>query len=840
MNAKTYLEIKMKRVWYTGVYMLWMTALLAIAPFCAAMTDEEGWKQMPKILERISPPVFANQDFDIMKYGAKGNGDSDCTEAFRKAITACSEAGGGRVVVPAGVFLTGAIHLKSNVNLHVTKDAVISFFTTPEDYLPAVYTRFEGTECLNYSPLIYAYGQENIAITGSGVLDGNAGINNWWRWKWTQKKDVAALCDAAEKQVPVDSRQFGSGFKLRPNMIQPYRCKNILIEGVTFKNSPMWHIHPVLSQNITVRNVTVVGHGPNNDGCNPESSKDILLENCFFDTGDDCIAIKSGRNADGRRVNVASENIIVRGCTMKDGHGGVVLGSEISGSVRNVFVENCVMDSPNLDRGLRIKTNSVRGGVIENVFMRKVEMPQVREAALHIDYFYQEGDTGQFQPVVRNIFMTDVHCQKSEYPWYIRGYAHHPVQNVVLKNCIFENTEKQGVAEGIENFQVAEAQAETADSEQWPERMTYSVIERCPDVWSLDFGTKPKWSYTYGLVLQAMWQVWEDNRDPKILAYIEKYYDAMIDGDGQILTYKLSDYNIDNINPGKVLFLLYEQTGKEKYKTAILTLREQMRTHPRTSEGGFWHKQRYPHQMWLDGVYMGSPFLAQYAAVFNEPALFDDVSSQIILMNKHARNERTGLLYHGWDESRVQKWSNPKTGLSPNFWGRAIGWYSMALVDTLDYLPKDHPKFAEVTDILNDLMSAIRDYQDSETGVWYQIMDKTEGEGNYLESSCSAMFVYTMLKAVRKDYVSEQFMETAQKGYDGVLQNFVEVAPDGQIHILKGCSVAGLGGEPYRDGSYQYYIGETVRSDDPKAVGAFILACLEYEKAKMPKAVAVQ
>jgi len=310
---------------------------------------------------------------------------------------------------------------------------------------------------MNYSPLIYAFEQENIAITGSGILNGNADITNWWRWKWTQKADVSALVEQAEKQVPVEQRIYGKDHKLRPNMIQPYRCKNILIEGVTIKNSPMWHIHPVLCQNVTVRKVTVVGYGPNNDGCNPESCKDVLIEECFFDTGDDCIAIKSGRNADGRRVNAASENIVVRKCTMKEGHGGVVLGSEISGSARNIFAEDCLMDSPNLERGLRIKTNSVRGGVVENVFMRNVIMPQVREAALLIDFYYQEGDTGQYDPIVRNIFMTNVRCQKSKYPWLVKGYPRCPIQNVVLEDCVFETMEKEGVAEAVENFVVRDS-----------------------------------------------------------------------------------------------------------------------------------------------------------------------------------------------------------------------------------------------------------------------------------------------------------------------------------------------------------------------------------------------
>ncbi|MBN1518330.1 glycoside hydrolase family 28 protein [Candidatus Sumerlaeota bacterium] len=417
-----------------------------------AISEEEGWKMAGEILEQIQPPTFPDQDYTITDFGAKGNADTDCTEALTSAILTCHEAGGGRVIIPEGTFLTGAIHLKSNVNLHLSEGAVISFFTTTDDYLPMVYTRFEGVECMNFSPMVYAFEQENIAITGQGVLDGNASITNWWRWKWLQRDDVKALCKMGDDGVPVEKRLFGDGHYLRPNMIQPYRCKNILIEGVTIKNSPMWHIHPVLSENITVRNVTVVGHGPNNDGCNPESCKNVLIEGCYFNTGDDCIAIKSGRNTDGRRVNVASENIIVRGCEMKDGHGGVVMGSEISGGARNIFAEDCVMDSPNLERGLRIKTNSVRGGVIENVFMRNVVMREVREAALRINYHYQEGDKGDFPPTVRNVYMTNVHCYKSKYPWHIRGYEHNKIQHVVLKDCTFENTEEEGLAEGIEDF----------------------------------------------------------------------------------------------------------------------------------------------------------------------------------------------------------------------------------------------------------------------------------------------------------------------------------------------------------------------------------------------------
>ncbi|MGD2093499.1 MAG: glycoside hydrolase family 28 protein [Phycisphaerales bacterium] len=411
-----------------------------------------GWEQADEILSRMKPPQFPDRDFNITDYGAAGDGQTDCTEAFEKAISAANNAGGGRVIVPVGSFFTGPIHLKSNVNLHVSQDALIKFSTDPQKYMPVVYTRFEGVECMNYSPLIYAYEQENIAITGQGTFDGQASDDNWWGLKASQGRDIREQRQQGEDGVPVEKRIYGAGKELRPNMVQPYRCKNILIEGVTFKNSPMWHIHPVLSENITVRNVKVIGHGPNNDGCNPESCKNVLIKGCYFDTGDDCIAIKSGRNNDGRRVNVPSENIVIQNCEMKDGHGGVVIGSEMTGGARNIFAEDCTMDSPNLDRALRIKTNSVRGGFVENVYMRNVEIGQVAEAVLKINFHYGEGDIGEYTPVVRNINMENVTSQKSRYALSIRGYERSPITDVNLKNCEFNNVQRDNLLVGIKGL----------------------------------------------------------------------------------------------------------------------------------------------------------------------------------------------------------------------------------------------------------------------------------------------------------------------------------------------------------------------------------------------------
>jgi polygalacturonase len=422
----------------------------------------DAWAEAASILARIVPPSFPARDFDVTSYGAVGDGTRDCTAAFRAAIAACNAAGGGRVVVPAGSFLTGAIRLKSGVNLHLATEAsVLRFSRDPRQYLPLVFSRWEGVELMNYSAFIYAFEERNIAVTGTGTLDGQAGDEHWWPWKGRQESTAgspnqnaarARLIEMGVKGVPVADRVFGEGSCLRPNFIQPYRCQNVLIDGVKIRNSPMWEIHPVLCTNVTVRGVDISSHGPNNDGCDPESCKDVLIERCTFDTGDDCIAIKSGRNEDGRRVNVPAENIIVRDCTMKDGHGGVVIGSEISGGARYVFAERCRMDSPHLDRALRIKSNSVRGGTVEHVYMRDVNVGEVAEAVVTINFFYEEGDAGKFPPIVRDVEVRNVTSRKSQYGLLLRGYAHDPVSDVRLVDCTFDGVEKPDVLEAVKDI----------------------------------------------------------------------------------------------------------------------------------------------------------------------------------------------------------------------------------------------------------------------------------------------------------------------------------------------------------------------------------------------------
>ncbi|HKH01178.1 MAG TPA: glycoside hydrolase family 88 protein [Bradyrhizobium sp.] len=363
------------------------------------------------------------------------------------------------------------------------------------------------------------------------------------------------------------------------------------------------------------------------------------------------------------------------------------------------------------------------------------------------------------------------------------------------------------------------------------ERMASTAMSLWKDSWASEPGKPEKWSYDHGVVLKGIEGVWYNTGDGKYFSHIQQSLDRFISADGTIRAYKLEEYNIDNVLLGRVLLMLYDVTGQEKYRKAASQLREQLKTHPRTSEGGFWHKKVYPYQMWLDGLYMGEPFYAEYAATFHEDAAFDDIAKQFILMERHSRDDKTGLLYHGWDESKKQRWANPQTGRSPNFWGRAMGWYAMALVDALEHFPENHQQRGELIAILRRTAAAIEKYQEPKSGLWWQVLDKGGAQGNYLESSASSMFVYALAKGVRLGYLPDSYLKVAQKGYQGIVSQFIEDGANGGVNLKGTVSVAGLGGNPYRDGSYEYYLSEKVVTNDPKGVGAFLLASNEIEMA---------
>ena len=816
-----------------------------------------NWDNNYKQVEQsIRMPQFADRTFNITTYGAQTSAQAIINQkAINSAIMACSKAGGGKVIIPAGRWNTGAIRMLSHVNLVVEKNATLLFAFAPKLY-PIVLTRWEGLDCWNYSPLIYAYKAIDIAITGKGTIDGNGSNETWWKWcgapkfGWkegmgSQKIGRPMLQKWSEDGIPVDKRKMGDGYFMRPQLISFNQCDGILIEGVTLLRSPFWVIHPLLSENITVKRVHIANDGPNGDGCDPESCNKVLIEDCFFHTGDDCIAIKSGRNADGRLWNRPSENMIIRGCTMADGHGGVVVGSEITGGCRNVFVENCNMDSPNLERVLRLKTNSCRGGIIENIFMRNVKVGQCREAVLKInlDYEHNEVCCRGFNPVVRNVYLENVTCQKSQYGAMIIALdTVTNVYNINVSNCTFNGVTSgrnsiTGLTRDINFNNVILNGSLVLDKKpynNWSEWMVASEMKRSPKSYLLDFAKSPRWSYVMGIELESFLDVYKKYGKKNILNYLKEYPDTMINEKGEIRTYKMEDYNLDQIRTGRFILRMNDIEPQKKNMTAVKTLFKQLKNQPRTDEGVWWHKNIYKEQVWLDGIYMGLPFYTMSAPQMTKKPekIYDDAINQIMRTAARTYDEKTGLYRHAWDESRSIFWADKETGLSQHTWGRAEGWMTMAIIELLDAIPENYQRRSELIDLLNKVLTGVVKYQDKNTGLWYQVMDIGDSKGgNYVEATCSSMFTYALLKGYRKGYLSSEFRDAGIKGFNGILNNFIKVNADSTISLTHCCSVAGLGpaSNKRRDGSFEYYISEPIRDNDAKGIGPFIWAALEME-----------
>lgn len=383
------------------------------------------------------------------------------------------------------------------------------------------------------------------------------------------------------------------------------------------------------------------------------------------------------------------------------------------------------------------------------------------------------------------------------------------------------------------------AQRVSAD-QPWSVRMSESEMIRCPESWQLDFQSKLKWDYCHGLELQAMLDVYDRYGDEKFYKYALAYADTMVNADGSIKKYKLEEYSLDRVNSGKFIFRIYEQTKDVKYKKALDLMRSQFDGHPRNADGGFWHKKVYPNQVWLDGIYMGAPFYAEYAFRNNQVEVYPDVVNQFLMAARHTYDPKNGLYRHACDVSRKERWADPVTGQSQHCWGRALGWYAMAFVDALEFIPEHEAGRDSMLVILNNVATQIKRLQDAKTGLWYQVLDKSGEPGNYLESSCSAMFVYSLFKGVRKGYIDKSYLQVAIKGYEGILKHFIEVDENGLVSITQACAVAGLGGKNYRMGDYTYYINETIRANDAKAVGPFIMASLEYERLQEVKDIVCQ
>ena len=878
-------------------------SLLTLAVLLPLTLTAQQWndKIYQQIEQSIKAPRLKSAEYVITRQGAKPTATAAQNQkAIQKAIDKCSKKGGGRVVVPAGqTFLTGAIAMKSGVNLVIEEGAVLRFAFEPELY-PVVETSWEGLDCYNLSPCIYAYQQNDIAITGRGTIDGGGSNETWWPWcgssryGWTEGtisqklearprllkngEDGVPMRDALGR--PTAERTFGANDGLRPQLIGLNQCQRVLIEGVTLLDSPFWVIHPLKSEDVTVRGVTINNDGPNGDGCDPESCDRVLIEDCYFNTGDDCIAIKSGRNRDGRERAMPSQNIIIRRCQMKNGHGGVVIGSEISGGCKNVFAHDCTMDSPNLDRVLRIKTNSCRGGVIEDIYVRNIKVGQCGESVLKINLDYEHNEIccrGNY-PTVRRVLMENVTCQKSRYGVQIIGLDNDIyVSDITVRNCRFN-----GVQQG--NTITGKTARITFDRlylngglsllkkpyKHYSEWMTRSEMKRVPQSYMLDFSNRPKWSYVMGIELEGMLDTYLRYGGDDIRKYCQEYTDTMINEQGDIRGYNILDYNLDNIRTGHFVTRMYQQWPEAKNLKAMQTMMRQLQDQPRTkADHVYWHKAIYAYQVWLDGIFMGLPYRCLTAPITTSApkknrrstvsrdsvaavtAIYDDAVNQLKITYERTLDPKTGLNRHAYDETRKAFWADPVTGLSQHCWGRAQGWYTMALIEVLDALPESYSRRSELIDLLRKDFDAILKWQDKKSGVWYQVMDSPDRMGNYLEATCSAMFTYALLKAYRKGYVGAKYRDAGIKAYKGIVNNFIRVNEDLTISLTSCCSVAGLGPAATdeviaamkqvnpkgsvkenrrRDGGYDYYLSEPVRDNDAKGIGPFIWASLEMEQ----------
>ncbi|MEY4279629.1 MAG: hypothetical protein RL377_1633 [Bacteroidota bacterium] len=845
---------------------------------------------------KVANTSFKKDTVSIARFGAQSNGHFLNSQAINNAIAFMHQKGGGVVVIPKGQWLSGPIVLKSNVNLHLQNGALLVFTSDFSQY-PLVVSSFEGVDAARCQSPISAENQTNIAITGNGIINGNG---MYWRplkkeklseaeWKrhlqvyggaltedkktWYPSKAAADASKGKDigKLVNGKKLQDFEGIKdfLRPNMLRISNCSKVLVEGVTFENSPAWTTHFLMSKDITVKGMRVKNPwwGTNTDAIDLESCSNAILEDCVFDTGDDGITIKSGRDEDGRKRGMPTQNIIVKNCTVYHSHGGFVIGSEMSGGAKNIYIFDCTFIGS--DIGLRFKTVRGRGGVVENIYAHNINMKDIVGEAVLFDMYYAAVDpikinnedgakvvvekfpVTEATPQFQNFYFDNIVCDGASKAVFIRGLPEMHIKNVNLDKVFIKARQGVQIEEAtgvsIKNATILTKEAGpilnvvngenilidtialkklNASATTIAEQFAATAMHIWPDSFAVKPGGKARWSYDQGVILRGIESLWNATGDAQYFTYLQHAMDYYVREDGTIYDYKPDEYNIDHLNNGKLLVTLYQVTGKEKYKKALDLLHTQITSHPRNTLGGFWHKKIYPNQMWLDGLYMGAAFYAQYTAAFHDTAAFDDITRQFVIAEKYTRDANTGLLYHAWDESKQQKWADPNTGKSPHIWGRAMGWYAMALVDALDYYPTNHVGRDSLIQILQRWSAAVVKVQDAKDGLWFDILDAPNDARNYKEASASSMFTRVLLKAVRHGYISSDYLVNAKKGYAGILKTFIE-NDKGQLNLKGTVSVSGLGGNPYRDGSLDYYFKEPVVINDPKGMGAFLQCAVE-------------
>ena len=645
------------------------------------------------------------------------------------------------------------------------------------------------------------------------------------------------------------------------------RGKNIRMAGITLRNSPKFHYVPTDCEDVLIEDVTILApeRAANTDAIDPSNCRNVKILRCLIDVGDDNVAIKSGKKVEGREFGC--ENIEIADCTIRHGH-GISIGSETVGGVRNVTVRNCTFEDT--DNGIRIKSRRDKGGVVENITFADLTMTNVHPA-ISIAAYYQQSTHAKYPkddkaqpltettPIFRNITIRNVTGNSTKEAGLIVGLPESLVENIVLENIHL--TAKEGLtianAKGVQllNVQVTAAQGEAIITDnaqvyraaasgaslegksplQWAVAMADSQVARSGARHAWTEGGSAKWDYTVGLFTLSLLKLNERVSHPGYVEYTTNTIGSFITEAGNIQGYRLEDHNIDNLAPGKTVLALYQLTKEDRYRKAADLMRKQLDTHPRTTEGGFWHKRRYPNQMWLDGLFMGAPFYAEYTQLFHGPSAdFDDVAKQFQLVDKYLFDSKSGLFFHGWDEKHNQPWANPTTGTSSNFWGRGLGWYAMSCVDVLDFLPKDHAARPFLIAEFKKVCDGIVKYQDPASGVWWQVLDQGNRPGNYLEATASTMFVYALAKGVNHHYLPPDFAPATLKGYRGLIEKFLRQDPAGAVNLTQCCQVAGLDTSSAksvrRDGSFDYYISEPIVENDLKGVGPFILAGIEVQK----------
>lgn len=811
---------------------------------------------------------------NVKDLGASGDGVHDDTEFIQAAIMALP--GDSRILIPKGKYLIGSLFLKSDINIELEEGAVLCAKTEREGrvYFPgSIKTNdsandeyqlgtWEGTPEPMFAGILTGIGVKNVVIYGRGTVDGRAGKDNWWN----------------------NPKVLNVAY--RPRLMFLNHCENIAVQGVLFENSPSWTIHPFFCKDLSFLDFVINNpkDSPNTDGINPESSENVEIAGVNFSLGDDCIAIKSGKIYMGQKYKCPSDHIHVHHCLMQDGHGAVTLGSEISGGVTNVLVEKCLFQ--NTDRGLRIKTRRGRGKncFLNNIRFENIKMEGVQSPFTANMFYFCDADGHSYYVQSRekmerdertpelgvltfeNIECTDAHICAGCF----LGLPESKIEKVGMKNVriSFAKEAKAGVpvmcdsispvsksgimASNVKELELINVQLEGYEGERLNlsgvdcvkeeensaecfdriEQYLCELMEQStPDypAWNIEKkrqGIKSTWNYIDGCMIKAVLEMYDISGDKKYLDFADSYIDAKVFPDGTIEGYDPMEHNLDNINEGKVLFTLSDLTHKEKYEKAIKHIFAQVESMPRTYEGNFWHKKIYPNQVWLDGLYMVLPFYMEYENRFENGDKYGDIFRQFKTVEKRMKDKETGLYYHAYDCSKMMFWADRETGLSSNFWLRALGWFAMAMLDTLEVCPlKESEDFAHIKGMFVNLMDSVCSYQD-ESGMWYQVVNLGERKGNYLETSGSAIMAYALLKGYRLGFLSKKHLEAGMKAFDGIKRNRLTVE-DGSLHLTGICLMAGLGGKDNRDGSFEYYMSEPVVSDDAKGVGPFLLAYTE-------------